>query len=96
MATYRKLFKERKQEAKGPLDKANHAIKRMHMQCTYCHKQGHLAAKCWTLNPAMLPQKLKKVEREDGKNRKEVPMNDVSQDDSHVDANVQTKERPWN
>jgi hypothetical protein len=44
----------------------------------------------------MLPQKLKKVEREDGRNGKEVSMNDVSQDDSHVDADVQTKERPLN
>ena len=42
----------------------------------------------------MLPQKLKKVEREDGRNGKEVSMNDVSQDDSHVDANVQTKVVP--
>jgi len=82
MATYRKLLKERKKKAKGSLDKANHAVKRMHMQCTYCHKQGHLAAKCWTLNPTMLPQKLKKVEREDGRNGTEDSMNDVSQDDS--------------
>ena len=58
------------------------------MQCTYCHKQGHIAAKCWTLNPAMLPQKLKKVEREDGRNGSEDSMNDVTQNDSHVDANV--------
>ena len=42
----------------------------------------------------MLPQKLKKVEREDGRNGKEVFTNDVFQDDSHVDADVQTKERP--
>ena len=66
------------------------------MQCTYCRKQGHLAKRCWTLNPAMLPQKLKKVEREDGRNGKEDSMTDVSQDDSHVDADVQTKERPLN
>ena len=39
MATYRKLLKERKKEAKGPLDKENHAIKRMYMCCTYCNKQ---------------------------------------------------------
>ena len=64
MATYKKLLKEKKQEAKGPLDKANHVVKRMHMCCTYCHKQGHIAQKCWNLNPTMLPQKLKKVERE--------------------------------
>ena len=64
MATYRKLLKERKQEAKGPLDKANHVVKRMHMCCTYCHKQGHLVQGCWTLNPALLPPKLKeKVEK---------------------------------
>ncbi len=31
MATYRKLLKERKQEAKAPLDKASHAVNRMHM-----------------------------------------------------------------
>jgi len=96
MATYRKLLKEKKQAAKGPLDKANHVFKRMHMWCTYCHKQGHLAERCWTLNPTMLPQKLKKVEREDGRNGKEVSMNDVLQNDSHVDADVQTKEKPLN
>ena len=42
----------------------------------------------------MLPQKLKKVEIEDGRNGKEVSMDDVFQDDSYVDADVQTKERP--
>jgi len=55
MATYRKLLNERKQEAKGQLDKENHAIKRMHMCCTFYHKQGHITAKCWTLNPTMFP-----------------------------------------
>jgi hypothetical protein len=95
MATYRKLLKEKKQEAKGPLDKANHAVKRMHMCCTYCHKQGHLAEKCWTLNPTMLPQKLEERWKEkNGRNGKEDSMNDVFQDDSHVDADVQTKEVP--
>ena len=88
MATYRKLLKERKQEAKGPLDKANHVVKRMHMCCTYRHNQGHAAAKCWTLDPTMLPQNLNKVERENGRNGKEDSMNDVFQDDSHVDADV--------
>ena len=95
MATCRKLLKEKKQEAKGPLDKANHVVKGMHMCCTYCHRQGHLAERCWTLNPTMLPQKLKeKVEREDRINGKEDSMNDVSQDDSHIDVDVQTKEGP--
>ena len=94
MTTYRKIFKEKKQEAKGPLDKENHGIKRMRMCCSYCHKQGHLAERCWTLNPTMLPRKLKKVEREDGRNGKEVFMDDVSQDDSHVDPDVQKKGRP--
>ena len=88
------LLKERKQATKGPLDKANHVVKRMHMQCTYFHNQGHLSEKCWTLNPTMLPQNLKKVEREDGRNGKEDSMNDVSQDDSHDDAYVQTKVIP--
>ena len=55
---------------------------------TYCHKQGHLAKKCWTLNLAILPQKMKKVEGENGINGKEDSMNDVSQDDSHVDVDV--------
>ena len=87
-------MKERKQAAKGPLDKANHAIKKMHMHCTYCHKQGHIAAKCWTLNPTMLPQKLKKVKRENGRNGKQDSMIDVFQDDSHVDADMQTREIP--
>ena len=91
MTTYRKLLKERKKRAKGPLDKENHALKKVHMYCTYCHKQGHIATKCWTLNPTMLPQKLKKVERGDGRNGKEDSMNDVSQNDSHDDADVQTK-----
>lgn len=88
MTTYRKFFKEKKQEAKGPLDKANHAVKRMHMYCTYCHKQGHIVVKCWTLNPAILPQKLKKVEREDGRNGSEDSMNEVSHNDSHDDVDV--------
>ena len=88
MATYTKLLKERNQEAKGPLEKGSHAVKRMHMQCTYCHKQGHIAENCWTLNPTMLPQKFKKVEREDGRNGNEDSMDDVSQNDSHDDANV--------
>ena len=39
----------------------------------------------------MLPQKLKKVEREDGKNGKEDSMNDVSQNDSNDDVDVQKK-----
>ena len=42
----------------------------------------------------MLTQKLKKVEREDGRNGSEDYMNDVSQNDSHNDANVQTKVVP--
>ena len=64
------------------------------MQCTYCHKQGHLAAKCWTLNPTMLPPKLKKVEREDDKNGSEDSMNNVSQNDSHDDVDVQARVVP--
>lgn len=91
---YRKQKKEKKQEAKGPLDKANHDVKRMHMCCTYCYKQGHLDERCWTLNLAILPQTLKKVEREYGRNGSEDSMNDVSQNDSHDDADVQTKVVP--
>jgi len=94
MATYKKLLKEKKQEAKGPSNKAYHAVKRMHMQCTYYHKKGNLAEKYWTLNPAMLPQKLKKVEGEDGRHGKEDSMIDVFQDDSHIDADVKTKVVP--
>jgi len=88
MATYRKLLKKRRQEAKGPLDKENYAIKRMSMCCTYFHKQGHIAKKCCILNPTMLPRNLKKMEKENGKNGKEVSIIDVFQDYSHVDANV--------
>ncbi len=40
------------------------------------------------LNPTMLPQKLRKVEREDGKNGKEVSMDDLFEGDSHIDADV--------
>ena len=40
----------------------------------------------------MLPRNLKKVERENGRNGKESPINDVFQDDSHVAVDVQTKE----
>ena len=58
------------------------------MCCTYCHKQGHVSEKCWTLNPTMLPQNLKKVERENGGNEKEDSMNDVFQDNSHVVVDV--------
>ena len=94
MAAYRKLLKEKKQEAKGPLAKANHVVGKMHMCFTYCHKQGHIAAKCWTLNPTILPQNLKKVERENGKNGKKDSINYVFQDDSHVVVDVQTKEGP--
>ena len=36
----------------------------------------------------------KAEEREDGRNGKEVSMNDVLQNDSHVDVDVQTKESP--
>ena len=73
-----KLLKEIKQATKGLLDKANHAIKRMHMCCTYYHKQGHLAERCWTLNPALLPPKLKeKVEKENGKDGNKDSMIDV-------------------
>ena len=42
----------------------------------------------------MLPQKLKKFEREDGRNGKEDSMDDVSQDNSHDDVDVQTKVVP--
>ena len=94
MATYKKILKEKNQRAKGPLDEANHAVKRMNMCCTYYHKQGNLAEIFWTLNPAMLPQKLKKVEREDGRNGSEDSMNDVSHNDSHDDVDVQTKVVP--
>ena len=94
MATYRKLLKERRQEAKVPLNNANHAVKKMNMCCTYCHKHGHTAERCWTLNPTMLPQKLKKLEKEYGKNGKEVSIIDMCQDDTHVDIDVQLKEAP--
>jgi len=46
------------------------------------------------LNPTMLPRNLKKVEREDGRNGKEDSMIDVFQNDSHVDADVQTMVAP--
>jgi len=91
---YRKLLKKKRQEAKGPLDEANYVVKRMNMCCDYCHKQGNIAEKCWILNPTMLPQYLKKVEKENGKNEKEISIIDVFQDDSHVDVNMQLKESP--
>ena len=94
MATYKKLLKERRQEAKVPMNNANHAVKKMNMCCTYCHKQGHTVERCWTLNPTMLPQKLKKWEKEYGKNGKEVSIIDMCQDDTHVDIDVQLKESP--
>jgi hypothetical protein len=94
MATYRKLLKERRQEAKVPLNNANHAVKKMNMCCTYCHKHGHTAERCWTLNSTMLPRKLKKLEKEYGKNGKEVSIIDMCQDDTHVDIDVQLKEAP--
>ena len=94
MATYRKLLKERRQEAKVPLKNENHAIKKMNMCCTYCHKHGHTIERCWTLNPTMLPRKLKKLEKEYGKNGKEVSIIDMCQNDTHVDIDVQLKEAP--
>jgi len=42
----------------------------------------------------MLPPMLKKVEREDGRNGSEYYMNDVSQNDSHDDADMQIKVVP--
>ena len=83
-----KLLKKRRKEAKGPLDKEKYTVKRMNMCCTYFHKQGHIAEKCWILNPTMLPRNLKKVERENGSNGKKDSMIDVFQDDSHVDVDV--------
>ena len=94
MATYRKLLKERRQEAKVPLNNANHAVKKMNMCCTYFHKHGHTAERCWTLNSTMLPRKLKKLEKEYGKNGKEVSIIEMCQDDTHVDIDVQLKEAP--
>ena len=38
--------------------------------------------------------KLEEGGKRNGKNGKEVSINDVFQDDSHVDADVQTKEGP--
>ena len=65
------------------------------MCCTYCHKQGHLAERCWTLNTAFLPPKLKeKVEKENGRDGNKDSMIDVVQDDSHIDDDMQTKEGP--
>ena len=77
LATYKKLLKEMRQEAKVPMNNANHAVKKMNMCCTYCHKQGHTVERCWTLNPTMLPQKLKKWEEEYGKDGKEVSIIDM-------------------
>ena len=42
----------------------------------------------------MLPQNLKKVEREHGRNGSEDSMSDVSRNDSHIDVDVQTKVVP--
>ena len=95
MATYRKLLKEKKQEAKGPQDKENPVVKRMHLCYTYYHKQGHLVERCWTLNPVLLPPKLnEKVEKYNSRVGNKDSMIDGVQDDSHIDANVQTKEGP--
>ena len=65
----------------------------MHMCCTYFHKQGHIAKRCWTLNPALHPPKLKeKVEKGNDRDGNKYSMIDVDQDDSHIDADVKTKE----
>ena len=65
------------------------------MCCTYYHKQGHLTERCWTLNPALIPPKMKeKVEKEKGRDGNKDSMIDVVQDDSHIDAGVQTKGGP--
>ena len=42
----------------------------------------------------MLPRKLKKWEKEYGKNGKEVSIIDMFQDDTHVEIDVQLKEAP--
>ena len=45
------------------------------------------------MNPALLPPKLKeKVEKENGSDGNKDSMIDVVKDDSHIDADVQTKE----
>ena len=87
-------MKERRQEAKVPLNNANHVVKKINTCCTYFHKHGHTAERCWTLNPTMLPRKLKRLEKEYGKNRKEVSIIDMCQDDTHVGIDVQLKEAP--
>jgi len=81
-------FGGKKARSQGPLDKANYVVTKMNMFCIYFHKKGHVVEKCWTLNPTMLPRNLKKVEKEYGKNGKEVSIIDVFQGDSHVDVNV--------
>ena len=88
----RKLSKQKRQKAKGPLDNGNNVEKKMQLFFTHFHKQGHLVDKCWTLHPTSHPRHLKKVERDFGKNGKEDSIIDVGQDDT--DDEVQLKEAP--
>ena len=85
---------ERRQEAKVPLNNENHVVKKMNMCCTYCHKHGCTAERCWALNQPMLPRKLKKLKKEYDKNGKEVSITYMCKDDTHDDIDVQLKEAP--
>ena len=88
----KKLSKQRRHKAKGPLDNGNHVENKVQLFCTHFHKQGHLVDKCWTLYPTSHPRHLKKVERYLDKNGKEDSIIDVGQDDMHDE--VQVKEAP--
>ena len=83
---HKKLSKQRRKKAKGPLDKENHVEKKMQLFYIHCHKQGHLVVKCWTLYRASHPRHLKKVEIDLDNNGKEDSIINVGQDDSHDDV----------
>lgn len=92
IAIHRKLSKQKRQKAKGPLDNGNHAEKNMQLFCNHCYKQGHLVDKRWNLHPTSHPRHLKKVERDFEKNGKDDSIIDVAQDDTHDE--VWLKEAP--
>lgn len=77
IAIHRKISKQKRQKAKGPLDNGNHVEKKMQLFFTHCDKKDHIVDKCWTLHIASHPRHLKKVERYFGDNGKEDSIIDV-------------------
>ena len=73
----RKILKQRRHKAKGPMENENHVENNKQLFFTHFHKQGHLVDKCWNLYPTSHQRNLKKVEGHFDKNGKEDSIVDV-------------------